>query len=157
MDSKKCAQKGSLRSRFLPMLNGDPSTNTRRGKGKGTDRGQHNPRKGGLVWYFSHITKPVVCCSNVWRQRRCPISQTVWGNITRVSNHIGRPRAPVRDGDLLTYTEQNPIGDDTRLTGFRGGLLPRFNGVFPLVGLLGKAVFGGTASTWSLPPSPACG
>jgi len=46
------------------------------------------------------------------------------------------------------------MGDGARLTDFLGGLPPPFNGVFPLVGLLGKAVFGGTAGSWSLPPNP---
>jgi len=52
---------------------------------------------------------------------------------------------------------RSPIGDGARLTGFLGGLFLPFEGEFLLVGLLGSAVFGGTAGTWSLLPKPGCG
>jgi len=45
---------------------------------------------------------------------------------------------------------RSPIGDGARLAGFLGGL----PGVLLFVGLVGKAVFGGTAGGWSLPPNP---
>jgi len=46
------------------------------------------------------------------------------------------------------------MGDGGRLAGFLGELLPRYGGELPFVGLLGKAVFGGTVGGWSLPPNP---
>ena len=49
---------------------------------------------------------------------------------------------------------RSPIGDGARLTGLLGGLFLPFDGELLFVGLLGRAVFGGTGGVWSLLPNP---
>ena len=114
---------------------------------------------------------------------RCPISQPVGGHHVSKESHWKAPRTGVLQAghksidvhcSRITYNParvdrlqlkpskcplriRSPIGDGARLTGFLGGLFLPFNGVLPLVGLLGKAVFGGTVGGWSLPPNPGCG
>ena len=121
---------------------------------------------GGLVGYFSDIAKP-----KVWRKKRSNvISRVTEENDGRAISHIERAGGfkaeggsvdvhsmeshtiPARVGRLQLKPSKcplrmrSPIGDGARLTGFLGGLFP-LNGGLRLVGLLGSAVFGGTAGT----------
>jgi len=103
---------------------------------------------GGLVRYFSDERVRIFNS-----HCRCPTSQhcsRITYNPARVDRLQLKPsKCPLRI--------RSPIGDGARLTAFLGGLLLPFDGILPLVGLLGKAVFGGTAGGWSLPPNPGCG
>jgi len=106
----------------------------------------------GMVLFRHYETVSVLCkefeCSAVThlsKLNRIP---------STISTRVGRLQLKPSKCPLRI---RSPIGDGARLTGFLGGLLPRFNGVLPLVGLFGKAVFGGTAGAWSLPPKPGCG
>jgi hypothetical protein len=100
---------------------------------------------GGLVRYFSDERVRIFngdC--------RRPISQ----HCSRITYNPARVDWLQLKPSKCPLRIRSPIGDGARLTGFLGGLLRPFNGVLPLVGLLGKAVFGGTAGGWSLPPNP---